>query len=186
MEFIYFDSRPQLAKCVCNCINGCGYISSGVMSSSSLVPGSIANRNCKTHISNNCYTAMFNLQRIKYICMYLTKEACQTFVHGLVMSHLDYTNSFCVHLPDIEINRLQHVQNAVAKLVTRRMKYDSWAQSFIYLHWLPIRKRIIHKILTLVYNTRFNLPPRPYHKMSTTYSWAQIRKQPKMPGSCND
>ena len=43
-------------------------------------------------------------------------------------------------------------QNAAAKLVTRRTKYYSQTQCFINHHWLPIWGRIIHKILTLVYN----------------------------------
>ena len=113
----------------------------------------VSKLNHKTHISRKCHTAMFNLQRIKYICKYLTEKACQRLLHSLVMSHLCYTNSLFIGLPDIEINNLQHVQNAAVKLMTRRTKYNSWTQCFIDLHWLLIRERIIHKILTLVYNT---------------------------------
>ena len=101
MEFIYFHSRPYLAKCVCNCINTCGDI---VLRSDVIkLLGAWLNSqlNYKTHIYNKCCTAMFNLQRIKYICKYLTKEACQTLAHGLVMSHLDYTNSHYIGLPYI-------------------------------------------------------------------------------------
>ena len=94
MEFIYYGSRPQLAKCVCDCINICGYI---VLRSDIIkLHGAWldSHPNYKTHISNKCHTTMFNLQRIKYIHKYLTKDAGQTLVHGLVMSNLDYINSF--------------------------------------------------------------------------------------------
>ena len=86
-EFIYLSSRPQLAKCVCDCINVCGDI---VLRSDviKLLGSSLDSQiNYKTNISNKCHTAMFNLQRIKQICKYFTKEACQTLVHGLMMSH---------------------------------------------------------------------------------------------------
>ena len=88
MEFISFGSRPQLAKCVCNCIYICG----GIVLRSDVIKllGGWLNSQVsyKTHKSNKSCTALFNLQIIKYIHMYLTKEAHQTLVHDLVMSHL--------------------------------------------------------------------------------------------------
>ena len=126
-------------------------LSSGVMSSSSLMPGFITSSTKKPTYPINVKQPCSTYKESKYICNYLTKEACQTLVHGLVMSQLDYTNSLYEVLPEIEINKLWHVQNAAAKLVTRT-KYDSQTQCFTDLHWLPIRKKIFHKILTVVYN----------------------------------
>ena len=52
-------------------------------------------------------------------------DACQTLVFGLVTSHLDYANALYIGLPDCDIAKLQCVQNAAAKLVLNKTKYDS-------------------------------------------------------------
>ena len=71
---------------------------------------------------------------------------------GLVMLHLDYCNSLYYGLPDYDLNRLQRVQSIAFKLVLNRSKYYSCTECFTQLHWLPIRSRVQHKILTMVHN----------------------------------
>ena len=41
----------------------------------------------------------------------------------------------------------------MAKLVLNKSKYDSATQALKELHWLPIKFRIINKLLTLVYKS---------------------------------
>ena len=98
-----------------------------------------------------CCMATFNLQKIRQIRLDLTMDACRTIVFGLVTSHLDYANALYIGLPDCDLAKLQHVQNTAAKLVLNKSKYDSATQVLKELHWLPIKFRIIHKILTLAY-----------------------------------
>ena len=93
---------------------------------------------------------MFSLLKIKHIRKHLTVQACEVLIHGLVMSHLDYGNSLFFGLPDCNINKLQRVQNAAAKVVLQRRRMDSWTKCFMELHWLPIRACTEHKILMLV------------------------------------
>ena len=61
---------------------------------------------------------MFNLIRIMRIRPYLTQEACNVLVIGLVISHLDYANSILMGLPAVDINKLQRVQNLATKVVS--------------------------------------------------------------------
>ena len=70
---------------------------------------------------------------------------------GLVVSHLDYCNTVLAGLPDIDIKRMQRAQNIAAKMILQRGKMDSSTQCLKELHWLPIRCRVKHKILTLVH-----------------------------------
>ena len=107
----------------------------------------------KHQISMKCHTAMFNLQKIRQIRPVLTMDACQTIVSGLVTSHLDYANALYIGLPDCDLAKLQSVQNAVAKLVLYKSNYDSATQALKELLWLPIKFRIIHKLLTSVYKS---------------------------------
>ena len=80
-------------------------------------------------------------------------DTCQTLVFGLVTSHLDYANALYIGLPDCDIAKFQHVQNAAVKVVLNKTKYSSDTQGLKELHWLPIRFRAIHKLLTLVYKS---------------------------------
>ena len=63
------------------------------------------------------------------------------------MSHLDHCNSLLYGLPDYLIQRLQYVMNAAAKVITCKQKLDHITPLLIELHWLPVRQRIIFKIL---------------------------------------
>ncbi|PIK60274.1 putative RNA-directed DNA polymerase from mobile element jockey-like [Apostichopus japonicus] len=105
----------------------------------------------KTHIAAKCRAAMAGLRLVRNIRHLLTKDACHTIVLGLVISHLDYANSLYANLPNVVIMMLQRIQNMAAKLVLKRGKEDSASEALKELHWLPIRQRILHKILTLVF-----------------------------------
>ena len=124
----------------------------------------------KQHITTKHKTAMFNIQRIKHIRKYLTNEACETLVMGLVTSHLDYCNSLLYALPVIDLNKLQHVQNIASKLILQKSKYESSTLCLMELHWLPIRARIEFKVLVYVYNCLDNAAPVYMKNMLQRYS----------------
>jgi hypothetical protein len=105
----------------------------------------------RKHIVNKCQKASYNLHNIRLIRNSLTIDACKQVVHGLVLSNLDYCNAIYMGLPDVEISRLQRIQNSAAKLILNYKKMDSSTQALKTLHWLPIRSRIIFKILTIVH-----------------------------------
>ena len=73
-------------------------------------------------------------------------------------------------LRDKLINTLQRVQNSAARLVTGAKKRDHISQILSDLHWLPIKKRIMFKLLLIVYKSLNHAAPkylsellRPYH-----------------------
>ena len=49
------------------------------------------------------------------------------------------------------INRLQRLQNSVARLVTRQARRDSAMPLLRELHWLPVRHRVTYKIAELTF-----------------------------------
>ena len=89
----------------------------------------------------------------------LTVEACKQVVYGLVLSHLDFCHSIYVGLPKIDIKRMQRIQNAAANLVLICNKYESSTEALKRLHWLPIKFRILFKVLTLVHKCLYNQAP---------------------------
>ena len=116
--------------------------------------------NFKRHITKKCCAAMVNLQKLKCIRPYLTKDTCETLVLTLCISHLDYANSLLIGLPDVTIAKLQRIQNMCAKVVLQQSKYSSSSTALKQLHWLPITFRIQFKIATMVYNCLHNKAPQ--------------------------
>ena len=145
MEFITFSLR-QLAKRIdTDCLNVNGTIIQKIKVIRYLGIWLDSQLNFKHHITMKCRVAMLNLQRIKMIQKYLTKDVANTLALSLVISHLDYCNAILVGLPDTDISHLQRIQNICAKTVLGQDKYESSTRCLHDLHWLPIQKRIQYK-----------------------------------------
>ena len=146
-EFIMFGSRKVLTKGTTTDINISGtsvkreniirYVAAWLHSVLSF----------KYCVKMKCKSAIFNLVCIKRLRPSLTVEAANILVMGLVISHLDYANSILFGVPDITMKQLQCVQNMAARVVLQVDKYASPRECMKNLHWLPILKRIEHKIL---------------------------------------
>ena len=82
---------------------------------------------------------------------HLTLDASTSLANDLVSSRLDYCNSLLHSLPEVHLNKLQHIQNALARIVTKSTRFTSIKSLLERLHWLPIASRIDFKIATLTY-----------------------------------
>ena len=51
------------------------------------------------------------------------------------------------------LSKLQSIQNSAARIVTLSWKYDHFTPLLIQLRWLPVRYRIVFKILLIVYKS---------------------------------
>ena len=91
------------------------------------------------------------LQKIKFLHPSLTQESAHILVRGLVTSQHDYCNAIFAGLPKGLLKILQKVQNIAARLVLGYNKYNRSRAALQTLHWLPVKKRIDFKILTLVH-----------------------------------
>ena len=88
----------------------------------------------------------------------LTREAAAAAA-CLILSELDYCDNLLGGLPQTQIKRLQAVQNAAARVVVRQRKRDRITPTLRQLHWLPVRDRILHKLLSVTYRSvHENLP----------------------------
>ncbi len=121
------------------------------------------------HIKATCKSVFFQLRRISRIRRFLTPSATKTLVHSFVSSRLDYCNSTLCGLPEVDLNKLQCVQNAAACLVTRTKKHDHITPVLVELHWLPVWSRIWSRILVLTYNALHGLAPQYIQSLLTPY-----------------
>ena len=90
------------------------------------------------HISTVVKVAFYQLWRIARIRRFLTLSSTKTLVHSLISSCLDYCNSALAGLLDINIIKLQTIQNAAARLTMRVKKYKHISPVLKELHWLPV------------------------------------------------
>ena len=84
---------------------------------------------------------------------------------GLLSSRLDYCNSLLYGIADIDLTRLQRVQNQLARPVTKSPPFTRSILLLRSLHWLPVRFRILFKINLLTYKTLRAKQPVYLHSM---------------------
>ncbi len=102
-------------------------------------------------INNTVRTCYFHLNTISRIRVNLTEEACAAAVRALVLSRLDYANSLLVGAPEAALQKLQVVQNNAARMISRVSRRAHITPVLRRLHWLPVRQRVKHKLMTLTY-----------------------------------
>ena len=91
---------------------------------------------------------MCDLRRIR---QYLTPEVTVLAANALVSSRLDYCNFLCRGLSCFNQQKLQSIQNTLARIVTNHRKYAHVTPILKQLHWLPVKYRCMFKTAILVY-----------------------------------
>ena len=72
------------------------------------------------------------------------------YVSTLTQTRIDFTNPILLGISSSNINKLQRVQNCLARVVLLDQSSPSLLSQ---LHWLPLPKRIDFKIATLTYQS---------------------------------
>jgi hypothetical protein len=114
------------------------------------------------HVNKVSKGLYFNIHRISRIRRHLVQDVCAKVINALFTSRLDFQNSLLVNLPESTLMPLQRAQNCAARLLTGTRKHDHISPVLRNLHWLPVRKRIVYKVLVLAYKVLHNLPAPVY------------------------
>ncbi len=115
-------------------------------------------------------TAFFNLRNIAKLWNMLPVSDAEKLVHAFMTSRLDYCNALLGGCPASSINKLQVVQNAAARVLTRLRKYDHITPILQSLHWLHIKYRISYKILLLTYKALNGSAPAYLTSLPSRYN----------------
>ena len=107
-------------------------------------------------LKKKCFYTLRNITKIRFL---LSTEQRKTIVNSLVVSCLDYCNGLYFGISEKLMSQLQTLQNACAKTVVGKYKYDHVGNDLHNLHWLSIKKRVIFKIALLSYKALNGIAP---------------------------
>ena len=129
------------------------------------------------HVNAVVRACNFHIRSLRYIRHSVTRNIANTLVCSIAGSRIDYCNALLYGVSGKNIDRLQRLQNGLARVVCDigvRKLHDSGLNSMALLkelHWLPIRTRIEFKIVTLCY--------KAYHLGTLSYLASSL--QPHLP-----
>ena len=89
---------------------------------------------------------------------YLPREICETLVNSLITSRLEYCNSLLYGCLSSLLARFQRVPNSAARLIYNFTRAFP-SSLLIDLHWLPVKHRILFKIILKTYKVIHSLAP---------------------------
>jgi hypothetical protein len=121
-------------------------------------------------VSQSCYYHMKALRHIRHC---LDNHTASLIANALISSRLDYASSVLLGAPQYVINKLQCIQNALARIV---LQSDSLAHSqplLQQLHWLPVHSRIRFKLATITYRALSS--NSPYYLASLLHQYQPVR-----------
>ena len=107
--------------------------------------------NFKKHISKICSSCFYHIRDLFRIRKLISFDTAKTIATALVISRLDYANSILHGISTEQINRLQRVQNSLARVVCKAPRLAHSEPLLKKLHWLPVRHRIKFKICSIVF-----------------------------------
>ena len=107
-------------------------------------------------VSKSCHFHIRDIRRIRHLLPLSTATA---LANSLVSSKLDYCNSLYSGISQTNLNKLERIQNSLARVITNTSKYQHITPTLKKLHWLPIKQRIDYKTCLLTYKTLTNQQP---------------------------
>ena len=98
---------------------------------------------------------------------YLDKESTEKLVHAFVSSQFDCGNSMLFGLPEFQLAKLQSLHTA-ACLDTLTKRQEHISPTLYDLHWLPVKSRILYRILLITFKALNGLVPTYIHDLAVT------------------
>lgn len=113
----------------------------------------------KKHINLTVRACFAALRRIRTLRRSLPRHALLTLIRALVVSKVDYCNSVLNGLPGRQLDRLQSILNAAARIIFSARKYDHITPLLYELHWLKVKERIHFKLCVLTHRCLHGTAP---------------------------
>ena len=101
------------------------------------------------HVDNICKASAYHIRSLRHIRKFIDEDAATSVATALVSARIDYCNSLFYGTSKSNIDKLQRLQNSLARAVMCTEKFDRITPVLAALHWLPISARITYKVALL-------------------------------------
>ena len=112
------------------------------------------------HVTAVCRSSYYHLRALRHIRQSLTDDMARAVGSSVVGARIDYANSILYGVSQYNIQRLQRVQNALARVVSATDRTLSSRHILHSLHWLPVQYRINYKLSLMTFNTLHHQEPQ--------------------------
>ena len=93
---------------------------------------------------------------------------------------MDYCNSLTYGTSAMKIQKLQRVQNALARVMSDAQKFDHIKPVLRELHWLPVAQRVQYKVALITHKVLNTGQPHYLNSLMTEYKpTRQLRSENK-------
>jgi hypothetical protein len=132
------------------------------------------------HIGNIVKSSNYNIRSLRHIRPMLSQTVANTIACSIVSTRLDYCNSLLYGTSVKNIQRLQRVQNTLARVVTGTKRRDHIKPVLRDLHWLPVAQRIEYKIALITHKVLSTAEPPYLNSLINIYKPSrQLRSEGK-------
>jgi hypothetical protein len=120
-------------------------------------------------VDSVCKSCFYHIRALRHVRPSLPMDVARTVACSIVSSRLDYCNALYYNMSASNLNKLQRVQNALARTVLCLRKYDHIRPALAELHWLPISQRVTYKIATTTFKVLNTSQPQYLRDLLVMY-----------------
>ena len=149
-EVVKFDCRKQTINQITSVkVAGASIHLSPAIRSLGVIPDSQLTMN--SHVTAVCKACYFHIRVLRHIRRSIPEDVAKMVACRIVESRLDYCNSLYAGMSKANFDKLQRVQNTLARVVTGYKRSDHITPVMADLHWLPVKSRVTFKIASNCY-----------------------------------
>ena len=115
------------------------------------------------HVTTLCRSRYYQLRQLRPVAKALPEAAAKFLVQVFVSCRLDYCNAPFYGMTDNLFRRLQSIQNAAARFLTGTRRRDHTSPVLSRLYWLPVKQRVVFKLVILVSAALTMSPTRAFY-----------------------
>ena len=132
------------------------------------------------HVNDIVKASNFNIRALRHIRPMLDQTVANTVACSIVSTRLDYCNSLLLGTSTKNIQKLQRVQNTLARVVSGTRKRDHITPVLRKLHWLPVAQRLEYKVALITHKVLSTQQPQYLNSLISEYRpTRQLRSEGK-------
>jgi len=113
----------------------------------------------RTQVSRTVSLCFGTLRQLRTVRRSVSQSVFQSLVTALILTKLDFGNATLAGIPSLQLDRIQAVMNAAARLVVQSSQCDHITPQLHRLQWFRAPERISYKLDVLVFQCTHGLGP---------------------------